>query len=125
MGERRLDRAPTRPTSPRQSLDEIVEAAVTRSIEQLLQPYLVKLQAPEPLVYTVGQAADVLQVSTDTVGRLVKRGLLVRVPHLDGKLLIPKSAVEEFIGGDSPQHEGPEVALNPGPASRRKSRPPA
>jgi excisionase family DNA binding protein len=79
------------------SIDEMVEQAVVRSIEAALKPYLVKLAEPEPLVYTVSQVAMVLQVSTDTVSRLVKRGVLPRVPHLDGKTLIPKSSVVELL----------------------------
>src|SRR4051794_21908708 len=58
------------------SVEELIEQAVARSIERLLEPYLVRLSKPEPLVYTVAQAAVVLQVSTDTIGRLVKRGIL-------------------------------------------------
>ena len=85
----------TKPTS----IEELIGRVVTRSLEQLLKPYLVKLSKPEPLVYTVSQAAEVLQVSTDTIGRLVKRGVLDRVPHLDGKTLIPKVSVEQLVAG--------------------------
>jgi hypothetical protein len=54
----------------------------------MLGPYLAKLCAPEPAVYTVAHAAVVMQVSEDTISRLVKSGVLPRVPHLDGKILI-------------------------------------
>ena len=81
------------------SIEELIERAVTRAIQQLLEPYLVRLSKPEPLVYTVSQAAEVLQVSTDTIGRLVRRGVLDRVPHLDGKTLIPKLSVEQLVAG--------------------------
>lgn len=79
------------------TIEDLVEAAVTRSVERLLGPHLVKLSRPEPLVYTVAQAAEVLQLSTDSVTRLVKKGVLVRVPWVDGKLLIPKRCVEELL----------------------------
>lgn len=79
------------------SIDEQIELLVTRSVEAVLAPYLGKLAQPEPLVYTVTQAAAALQVSNDTVGRLVRRGVLPRVPHLDGKLLIPRAAVQQLV----------------------------
>ncbi|MGZ4710178.1 MAG: helix-turn-helix domain-containing protein [Acidimicrobiales bacterium] len=84
------------------SIEALIEGAVSRTIEQLLEPYLVRLSKPEPLVYTVSQAAEVLQVSTDTIGRLVKRGVLDRVPHLDGKTLIPKVSIEHLVAGAGP-----------------------
>jgi excisionase family DNA binding protein len=79
------------------SIEDQIESAVTRSIERLLEPYLSRLAKPEPVVYTVTQVASVLQVSTDTVGRLVRRGILPRVPHLEGKLLIPRVAVDRLV----------------------------
>ena len=79
------------------TIDEQIERAVARTVERLLAPYLIKLAAPEPAVYTVAQVATVLQVSPDTVGRLVKRGALPRVPHLEGKVLIPRRAVEHLV----------------------------
>ena len=87
------------PSGAPTSIEELIERAVAQTIERLLEPYLVRLSKPEPLVYTVAQAAEVLQVSTDTIGRLVKRGVLDRVPHLDGKTLIPRVSVEHLVGG--------------------------
>jgi hypothetical protein len=62
----------------------------------------------------VGQVAVVLQVSDDTVARLVKRGAPPRVPHLDGKVLIPRAAVERLVGAN-----GVQPAPAPSPASMR------
>ena len=74
---------------------------MTRAVTELLEPYLVRLTKPEPLVYTVAQAATVLQVSPDTVSRLIRRGVLDRVPHIDGKQLIPRASLEELVAGSS------------------------
>ena len=52
---------------------------------------------PEPLVYTVAQAATVLQVSPDTVTRLVRPGVLDRVPHIDGTQLIPRASIDRLV----------------------------
>lgn len=79
------------------TIEEQIEDAVTRAIERLLGPYLHKLVQPEPAVYTVSQVAMVLQVSDDTVSRLVKRGVLPRIPHLGGKVLVPRAAVERLL----------------------------
>jgi excisionase family DNA binding protein len=49
----------------------------------------------------VAQAAVVLQVSEDTIARLVRRGVLARVPHLDGKVLIPRASVAELLSDGS------------------------
>jgi excisionase family DNA binding protein len=76
-----------------------IEEAVERAVERLLRPYLRRICEPEPAVYTVAQAAVVLQVSEDTVARLVRRGVLHRVPHVGGKVLIPRAAVDELLTG--------------------------
>lgn len=81
------------------SIEQLVEAAVIRALERLLEPYLLRLAEPEPLVYTVAQAAAILQVSPDTVSRLIRRGVLERVPHVDGKQLIPKRSLEDLVAG--------------------------
>jgi excisionase family DNA binding protein len=93
---------------------------VQRGIDRCLRPYLHRLAQPEPVVSTALQAAAVLQVSVDTVWRLVKRGVLPRVPHLEGKLLIPREAVDRLVNGAEPDYEpGKDVsALRP---SRRRS----
>ena len=50
-----------------------------------------------PLAYTTAQVADLLQVSPDTVQRLVKKGALRPVPHLTGKIRIPVAELERFM----------------------------
>jgi excisionase family DNA binding protein len=81
------------------SIEACIENAVERAIERLLQPYLRRICEPEPAVYTIAQAAVVLQVSEDTISRMVRRGALHRVPHVEGKTLIPRSAVQELLAG--------------------------
>jgi excisionase family DNA binding protein len=76
-----------------------IEDAVERAVERFLGPYLHRICEPEPAVYTVAQTAVVLQVSEDSVARLVRRGVLHRVPHVGGKVLIPRAAVDELIAG--------------------------
>lgn len=85
---------------PGATIEDQIEAAVERALQRMLGPYLAKLCAPEPAVYTVAHAAVVMQVSEDTVSRLVKRGVLPRVPHLDGKVLIPRAAVQKLVTGE-------------------------
>lgn len=82
------------------TIEDQIEAAVERALQSVLAPYLARLDEPEPAVYTVAQAAVVMQVSEDTVSRLVKRRVLPRVPHLDGKMLIPRAAVEKLLTGE-------------------------
>ena len=80
------------------SIEETIEAAVERAVERSLAKYLrASGDHPEPAVYTVSQAAQVLQVSHDTIWRMVKRGDLRRVPLLSGKTLIPRRAIDDML----------------------------
>lgn len=88
------------------SIEGQIEEAVERAIGRVLRPYLARLAQPEPAVLTVAQAAIVLQVSEDTIGRLVRRGVLERVPYLDGKVLIPRRSIEDLIAGASADPAG-------------------
>ena len=81
------------------SIEACIEDAVERAVERFLGPYLRRICEPEPAVYTVAQTAVVLQVSEDTIARLVRRGVLHRVPHVGGKVLIPRAAVDELVAG--------------------------
>jgi excisionase family DNA binding protein len=87
------------PSDAASSIERTIEEVVERAVERLLGPYLRRICEPEPAVYTVAQAAIVLQVSEDTIARLVRRGVLHRVPHVEGKVLIPRVAVDELVGG--------------------------
>jgi excisionase family DNA binding protein len=103
------DAAARRPAS----IEEHIEAAVARAVARLLGPYLKRLSVLEPMVFTVGQVAELMQVSEDTVGRMVKRGVLPRVPHLGGKILIPRRAVERLASGtDQPDEAVTELPVN-------------
>ena len=79
------------------SIESLVEQAVARALDAWLAPHVARLRRPEPLVCTVAQTAELLQVSPDTVARLITRGALVKVPHVDGKTLIPRRAVDELV----------------------------
>jgi excisionase family DNA binding protein len=81
------------------SIEVCIEDAVERAVERFLGPYLRRICEPEPAVYTVAQTAGVLQVSEDTIARLVRRGVLHRVPHVGGKVLIPRAIVDELLTG--------------------------
>lgn len=93
-------------SDPASSIEACIEEVVERAIERLLGPYLRRICEPTPAVYTVAQAAVVLQVSEDTVARLVRRGVLHRVPHVGGKVLIPRAAVDELLAGRPPTVHG-------------------
>jgi len=55
-----------------------------------------KRPGPEPLVYTIDDAATVLRISTKSVRRLIKRNLLSGSKALR-KILIPRKQVENFL----------------------------
>jgi excisionase family DNA binding protein len=95
------------------TIESLIEVAVQRAVSRVLGPHLQRLQMCEPMVFTVSQAAQVLQVSEDTIGRLVRRGVLPRVPHLDGKVLIPRQAVVRLVADQpaaEPSTEGSPVS---------------
>jgi excisionase family DNA binding protein len=79
------------------SLDAAVEKAVAAALEKALGPYLRRLSDPEPLVYSVRQAAHVLATSTTTVRRLVEEGVLPIVPHMGQRIVIPRVAVANLV----------------------------
>ena len=55
-----------------------------------------KQTMPEPLVYTVEEAAAALNVSTKTIRRLLARGLLTGSKALR-KILIPRQQIRDFL----------------------------
>jgi excisionase family DNA binding protein len=79
------------------SLDGAIQAAVTAALAKALQPYLRRLSDPEPLVFSVPEAARVLRTSTNTIRRLVADGVLPTVPHMGHRILIPRSAIVRFV----------------------------
>ena len=102
------------------SLDAVIENAVTAAVEKALAPYLRRLSDPEPLVYSVPEAAHVLRTSTNTVRRLVDDGVLPTVPHMGQRVLIPRSAVARFVESG---HAKTEHAGAPGIRPSRATRP--
>jgi excisionase family DNA binding protein len=99
--------------TPTASIEILIEDAVERAVGRLLAPHLRRLSSIEPVVYTVVQASEALQVSEDTISRLVRRGVLPRVPHIDGKVLIPRRAVDALVAGDQlPSTESTAAGAN-------------
>jgi excisionase family DNA binding protein len=99
------------------TIEQQIEVAVQRALDLVLGPHMRLPSEPEPAVYTVAQAAFVMQVSYDTILRLVKRGILPRVPHLDRKVLIPRSAVVRLLGVQPADRE-PTAPCEPSPLSK-------
>jgi excisionase family DNA binding protein len=79
------------------SLDEAIQTVVAQAVQQSLAPYLRRLAGPEPLVYSVREAAHVLRTSTNTVRRLVDEGVLPIVPHMGQRVLVPRTAVIRLV----------------------------
>ena len=79
------------------SIDEAIAAAVQESVDKAMAPIVERMGEPAPLVWTTGQAAAALGCSTQTVARLVDRGVLPRVPHMGTLRLIPRAAVERLV----------------------------
>ena len=52
-------------------------------VKEALAPYVRRLSDPEPLVYSVREAAHVLATSTNTVRRLIDEGGLPTCPTWD------------------------------------------
>jgi excisionase family DNA binding protein len=85
------------------SLDAAIQAAVVGAVQDALTPYLRRLADPEPLVYSVREAAHVLSTSTTTVRRLVDEGVLPVVPHMGQRIVTPRGAVVRLVeSADTP-----------------------
>ena len=75
-------------------------------VKEALAPYVRRLSDPEPLVYSVREAAHVLATSTNTVRRLIDEGGLPIVPHMGQRIVIPRIAVAQLVQADkSPREE--------------------
>ena len=79
------------------TIEDLIETAVESAILRVLGPHLHRIGRPEPVVCTVAQVAEMLQVSDDTVGRMVKRGVLPKLPDVGSKVLIPRRAVDDLV----------------------------
>lgn len=66
-------------------------------------PSVLRNSDPEPLVYSVREAAHVLRTSTTTVRRLVDEGVLPIVPHLGQRIVIPRAAVAALVAPATPR----------------------
>lgn len=90
------------------NLDESIHKVVAGAVEAALRPYLRRLSDPEPLVYSVPEAAHVLRTSPNTVRRLLEDGVLPTVPHMGHRVLIPRDAVQRLVeSGGSESDEAP------------------
>lgn len=79
------------------ALEEILRAEVITAVNEALAPYTARLVDPEPLTWTIPQAAVVIGTSPTTVRKLVDAGHLPLVPHMGERRLIPRAAVEAFV----------------------------
>lgn len=79
------------------SLEGAIQAVVVEAVREALAPYVRRLAEPEPLVYNVAEAAQVLSTSTNTVRRMIERGVLPVVPHMGHRVVIPRSAVARLV----------------------------
>jgi hypothetical protein len=70
------------------SLDEAIEEAVVKAVQAAFAPYLQRLADPDPLVYSIKEAAQVLATSPTTIDRLIDDGILALVPHMGQRKLI-------------------------------------
>lgn len=91
------------------SLDAAIEAAVVRAVQAALAPYVHRLADPEPLVYSVKEAAHVLGTSPTTIDRLIDESVLPLVPHMGQRKLIPRAAVLRLVES----RESPATAASP------------
>jgi excisionase family DNA binding protein len=89
-------------------IDAAIERVVAHAVAQAAERFHQAALSPPSLVFTVAQAAEALQVSSDTINRLIKKGNLSKVPHVDGKTLIPRQSVERLIA-ESDQRQGDNV----------------
>jgi excisionase family DNA binding protein len=87
------------------SLDAAIQAVVVDAVQEALAPYLCRLADPEPLVYSVREAAHVLSTSTNTVRRLVEDGVLPIVPHMGQRIVIPRIAVVRLVEARAAESE--------------------
>jgi excisionase family DNA binding protein len=112
------DRVPL--ASPAASIEELIELVVERAVHRAIGSLLARLDDPAPLVYTLAQAAKVLQISLDTVSGMVRRGVLPQVPHVGDRVLIPRWALDRLVGaGHEPGHPEATDPAPDEPASRR------
>jgi excisionase family DNA binding protein len=57
-------------------------------------------QVPDPFVWTTDEAAALLRVSRNTIHTIVRRGELRHI-KIGRRVLIPKTALVEFVGADA------------------------
>jgi excisionase family DNA binding protein len=79
------------------SLDAAIQAVVIDAIGQALAPYIRRLSDPEPLVYSIREAAHALSTSTTTIRRLIDEGVLPIVPHMGQRIVVPRGAVLRLV----------------------------
>lgn len=101
------------------SLEAAIENVVTAAIEKALAPYLRRLADPEPLVYSVREAAHVLATSPTTVRRLIDEGILPTVPYMGQRQVIPRRAVQRLVESQASTDERSSTApLRPASGDR-------
>lgn len=77
-----------------------IEDRILTVVQTALDPYIERLAEPEPLAYSVPQAARMLQTSPNTIRRLIDQGRLRRIPHMGQRVLIPRRSLVAFVDGE-------------------------
>lgn len=85
---------------------ESIDDRIIAAVHEALDPYIKRLAQPEPLVCSVTEAARLLCTSTNTIRRLVNDDVLPIVPHMGGRILIPRRALHHLV--DSAAKQGPD-----------------
>ncbi|MEM7096148.1 MAG: helix-turn-helix domain-containing protein [Actinomycetota bacterium] len=76
---------------------EMVREIVVETVAELDRR---RKATPAPETYTTSEAAVVLGVTTDHVGRLCREGLIRTLPRdISNKYLIPRSAIDDLLSG--------------------------
>lgn len=83
------------------TIDDALRQVVKDGVAEYLAPFVRRLSAPEPLTYSVHEAAVVLGVSDHMVRRAIADGHLRVVPHMGERRLIPRRAVEALIDNEA------------------------
>ena len=93
--------------NPIEAMADAMTSVLVAALDEYLAPFVARLTEPEPLVYSIPQAAKVLGTSQHTVRRLVNEGHLVLVPHMGERRLIPRAAVETLVAEAMPSTTPP------------------
>jgi excisionase family DNA binding protein len=85
-------------------LEDALEQALTAALGKTLPTVLEQMATVVgPRAYSVAQVATQLEVSDQTVYRLIQSGVLPVVPHLNPQRVAAR-ALEAFLAGETGEH---------------------